>query len=259
MRPKLTPDLEKKVIAIYFANENSPTRTAHRFNEWAVRNIIAVRVNKKNVMDIMKRFEKPAGVRSHAYTMITDENILSGVLSTIYQQPGTSIRKTAEELDMSVTTTHRIVRNVLKLYPYRLILLQKLSEFDKIVRVEACKRLLEVITSDKVIVWSDECTFYTDGHVNRWNCRIWDYERPESFYVESTQSARSVTVWAGMTEEHVFGPYFFQAQSRENPIETSCRSFSYLICKTPLENRRRTSGFNRMELPHMSQRRPSSY
>jgi len=42
-----------------------------------------------------------------------------------------------------------------------------------------------------------------------WNCRIWDYERPDDFYAQATQSAKSVTVFGAMARGYLFGPYFF--------------------------------------------------
>lgn len=215
MKAKLSSDEAKRVVALYYANANSPTVTMRLFNNWALTNNVTTRVSRKNVIDVMKRFNNPTfhlkGIKEHAYKKTTDVTILEGVISNLFQQRGGSIRKCAEDMDLSVGTSHTIARHVLKLYPYRLILVQKLSEFDKIVRVEACRRLLEVIRMDKMIVYSDECTFYTDGHVNRWNCRVWDYSRPDDFFTEATQSALTVTVWAGMTENHLFGPYFFPA------------------------------------------------
>ena len=49
------------------------------------------------------------------------------------------------------------------------------------VRVDSCQRLLDVITDVTLIVFSNEANFRTDGSVNRWNCRLWDYERPDDF------------------------------------------------------------------------------
>jgi hypothetical protein len=213
MRAKLTPVETKRVVAIYFANANSPTKTAKLFNRWAMETHNPTRLNKKNVIDVIKRFNNPEsernGVRAHLYKKTTDEDILLGVMSNLYQQPGASIRKCADEMDLSVGTTHTIARNVLKLHPYRLLLVQELSEFDKIVRFEACHRLLDIITDEKEIIFTDECSFYTDGHVNRWNCVQWDYVRPDDFHAECTQSAKVVTVWGGLSRDHVFGPYFF--------------------------------------------------
>jgi hypothetical protein len=135
--------------------------------------------------------------------------VLSAVLNSIYQQRGKSLRACASENDMSLTTTQRVARHALKLYPYRLILVQALSFYDKIVRVEACYRLLELLTTEIDIVYTDEASFRTDGHVNMWNCRMWDYERPDNFVAEASQSAKQLTVWAGMSRHHIFGPYFF--------------------------------------------------
>jgi hypothetical protein len=233
MKAKLTSDEAKKIVEFYFANGNSPTAAARLFNAWTLSLNIPTRVSKKNVIDVIKRFNNPAflmkGVKEHAYKKTTDETILAGVINSLYQQRGSSIRKCAEEMDLSVGTTHTIARSVLKLYPYRLILVQKLSEFDKIVRVEACRRLLQVLTDDKLVVYSDECTFYTDGHVNRWNCRIWDWVRPEDFCTETSQSAATVTVWAGMTENHLFGPYFF-------PSTVTGDSYRAILCEFFLPN-----------------------
>ena len=199
MKAKLSSDEAKKIVEFYFANGSSPTQTARVFNTWALQYNLPIRVSKKNVIDVMKRFSNPAflmkGVtREHAYKKTTDADILTGVISSVFQQRGGSIRKCAEENDLSVGTTHTIARSVLKLYPYRLILVQQLTEHDKIVRVEACRRLLELDIGGKLVVFSDECTFYTDGHVNRWNCRIWDYVRPDDFCAEESQCALSVTV-----------------------------------------------------------------
>lgn len=201
------------VVELYFANGKSPTQAAVAFNYWAAANLLPTIVTKKNVIDLMKRFAKAdfcgKNVRPHRPNKTTDENNLLDVTSCLFQQRGASIRQCAEQLDLSYGTVHTIARRVLKLYPYRLTLVQKLSDFDKIVRVEACRRLLDIINIDRLIVYSDECNFYTDGHVNTWNCRIWDYVRPPDFFAEVSQGAKSVTVWAGMTQHHLFGPYFF--------------------------------------------------
>lgn len=110
---------------------------------------------------------------------------------------------------MSIGTTQRIARKELKLYPYRLILVQALSDYDRIVRVEACHRLIPLFSPERKVVFSDEATFKIDGCVNRWNCRIWDHQRPDDFIAEQRQGASSITVWGAVTTEHLFGPYFF--------------------------------------------------
>jgi hypothetical protein len=209
---KLTAEEARRIVAFYYANGNSPTRAFRLFNAWAISNNVATRATKKNVIDVVKRFERHAHLQKDTRQRAVkwqDETVLVGVLNSLYRHPGGSLRICASDNDMSYTTTQKIARRALQLYPYRLILVQALSEFDKMVRVEACRRLLDVLTEEKLVIYSDEATFRTDGFVNRWNCRIWDYNRPDDFIVESNQGARSVTVWAGMSQQHLFGPYFF--------------------------------------------------
>jgi hypothetical protein len=209
---KLTSDEVKLVVQLYYSNGKSPTQTYRLFNNRALLNNWTTRVTKKNVIDAIKRFELRVDMKKsnrNKPSKLENEDVLFGVLNSLYQKPGNSLRSCATDNDLSVTTTQRAVRQVLKLYPYRLVLTQTLSFFDKMVRFEACHRLVELLATGIDVVFTDEATFYTDGHVNTWNCRIWDYERPENFVAETTQSSKHVTVWAGLNRNYLFGPYFF--------------------------------------------------
>jgi hypothetical protein len=208
---KLTYQETKKVIELYFSSDCSPTETARRYNLWAAANN-ATLVNRKNVIDVMTRFDRDKPFHKttrQRSSLVRNDDVVFKVLGSLGQQPGRSIRHCAEENQLNVRTTHYIARRVLKLKPYRLTLMQTLTEYDKLVRIDACQRLLNVITDDKLIIYSDEATFRLDGHVNLWNCVVWDYERPCDFYVQQQQGAPHVTVWAALTRNHLFGPYFF--------------------------------------------------
>lgn len=211
---KLTSEEAKKVVEIYYANNKSPTRAFRQFNTWAMNNNCPTRVSKKNVMDLMKRFEQRTVIQQdkrQRRSKSKDEEALMGIISSIYHHPGSSLRTTATENNVSYTTSQRLARHTLQLYPYRLILVQALTDYDMIVRVDACQRLLQLMSEDKLIVFTDEANFRTDGFVNRWNCRIWDYERPDDFVAETSQGAKQTCVWAGMMKDHLYGPYFFPA------------------------------------------------
>ena len=202
------------MVAIYYANWKSPSRTFRQFNTWAADNNSATRVTKKNVIDVIKRFEKRVTLQkdTRQKTSLSDqEEVLLNVVNSLYHHPGSSLRITSFENNISYATAQKIARHTLGLYPYRLILTHALTEYDKMVRVDACQRLLQVITDEKLIVYSDEATFRTDGSVNRWNCRLWDYERPPGFVTEANQSAKQTTVWAGVSKNNLYGPYFFPA------------------------------------------------
>jgi hypothetical protein len=209
---KLTRDESKKVLEFYFASAKSPTQAARSFNVWAAANHLPTRISKKNVHDLVQRFGRDVPwdeIKRKRPSLVNNEEVVFQVLGSLGQQPGKSVRSCAADIQHSVSTTHEIARNVLKLFPYRLAVVQALSEYDKMVRMEACHRLLHVITDDKNVIYTDEATFYTDGHVNKWNFRIWDFERPEDFYAQQCQGAPHVTVWAALSRECLFGPYFF--------------------------------------------------
>lgn len=207
---KLTAAQEKKVIEIYFANNKSPGATSRIFNTWAQHTNFDIRINKKNVIDAIKRFHRaPIKTHQNRQTLSKSEPVILNVVSSLFQLPGKSIRTCATENQLSVGLTHKIARIVLKLHPYRLAVVQSLSDYDKVVRFEACHRLLDVFKDDRVVIYSDEATFREDGHVNKWNYRVWEYERPDDFYVQQQQGARSVTVWAALSKYHLFGPYIF--------------------------------------------------
>lgn len=211
---KLSPEETKQVIKFYYGNGSSPTKAARAFNLWAGNNNVATRVTEKNVRDAIKRFDNHTKLQ-HSVKKRTpaskDENVLLNVVSSLYVNQSSSIRTCSTEIGISVGTTHNIARHVLNLRPYRLALVQKLTEYDKLVRVLACQQLLPIICNNPIVFYSDEACFRTDGHVNRHNCYLWDYSRPEDFVVEADQGASRTMCWAAMSHEKLFGPYFFPA------------------------------------------------
>ena len=96
------------------------------------------------------------------------------------------------------------------MYPYRPILVQELSNSDMIFRCEAARSFLDTLPRNlSHFFFTDEATFSTDGTVNRWNCRIWSVERPETFSYSRSQNVAKITVWAALSSNYLFGPYFF--------------------------------------------------
>jgi len=115
MKAKLSFDETKRLVEFYFSNAKSPSRAMRAFNAWALTNNFPIRLTVKNVVDAMKRFENASflkATRPHRYKKTTDEEILSGVLSSLFQQTDSSIRKCASDMNLSVGTTHAIARHV---------------------------------------------------------------------------------------------------------------------------------------------------
>ena len=123
---KLTNDEAKKVVELYYSNGKSPTRAFRQFNTWAEHNNCVTRITKKNVIDAIRRFESRTMIQKVTKvrpSMMQDEAVLLGVLNSLYQQRGSSLRTCAADNDLSLTMTQKIARRALQLYPYRLILL----------------------------------------------------------------------------------------------------------------------------------------
>lgn len=125
----------------------------------------------------------------------------------------TSTRKVASACDISQTTARRIIRKDIKVKPYKLIRVQALSPADKQKRVRDSNVYLNLLRNIRLpyLFFSDECTFYADGTVNRNNCIAYDFQRPDWHQSERRLGAARVCVWAAMSSDILIGPYFFPA------------------------------------------------
>lgn len=138
------------------------------------------------------------------------------VRDLVKSNPRISLRQLTAQTGVPTTTVWRILRNELRLFPYKLQMGVELSDNDKQNRIsfaQYCRaQLRENPGYLKRIVFSDECHFSLSGHVNSQNCRIWGSERPKQVY-ETLQGAPSVMVWCGITAKEIIGPYFFDNEN----------------------------------------------
>lgn len=94
--------------------------------------------------------------------------------------------------------------------PYRLQLVQKLYLHDKDKRFQFCSALqLKKDDFVKLLIFSDEATFHTNGKVNRHNCRIWETQNPHDI-VEHEQDSPNVNVFCAMSRRKLCQPLFFE-------------------------------------------------
>ena len=57
--------------------------------------------------------------------------------------------------------------------------------------------------------FSDESTFYSNGEVNRHNCRYWSETNPHLFMETHTQRPQKlINVWAGLLRDLIVGSFF---------------------------------------------------
>ncbi|GFU63886.1 uncharacterized protein TNCV_2313921 [Trichonephila clavipes] len=99
-------------------------------------------------------------------------------------QASTSFRLVAEALELPRSTIQKIMRNILRYYPYKLQLVQELLPHDFETRYLFSLQFLARLEIDPEwlwnILWTDEAHFHLDGSVNTHTCRIWESDNPHS-------------------------------------------------------------------------------
>ncbi|GFY19244.1 uncharacterized protein TNCV_4226081 [Trichonephila clavipes] len=101
-------------------------------------------------------------------------------------QASTSVRLVAEALDLPRSTVQKIMRNILRYYPYKLQLVHELLPHDFETRHLFSLQFLARLEVDPEwpwnILWTHEAHFHLDGSVNTHNCRIWESDNPHSTF-----------------------------------------------------------------------------
>jgi transposase len=111
------------------------------------------------------------------------EEAIANVRQVMEEAPRTSVRRLSQQVQLSTSTCHNILKKDIHLYPYRLQAVQQLLEADYPVRVEYCHWFLNTM-NENLLNWSffsDESWFYLDGYVNSQNMRWWSSEKPNFF------------------------------------------------------------------------------
>jgi hypothetical protein len=58
-----------------------------------------------------------------------------------------------------------------------------------------------------VVIFSDECAIYHSSRSR--NAYFWSTENP-NFHEELEHNPPHVTIWTGISDRHIFGPYIFE-------------------------------------------------
>jgi len=148
--------------------------------------------------------------RSGRPASVTPEKVAE-ISEVLEATPMNSVRRVSQEVNVSKSVVHRIMRNVLNYEPYKMHLTQKLYDEDEDLRVEMCERLISILEDEDnygLIFFSDEANFHISGLINKHNCRIWSDKNP---YVTMDVAVNSpkLTVWCAMSSKEIIGPFFF--------------------------------------------------
>lgn len=141
-----------------------------------------------------------------------DENRQLDALLMVQENPHSTLVEVASHVDTSKNTVFRLLHKQ-KFHPYKVHLVQELSDDDFDRRVQFSETMMELSNANpcliRNIVFSDEATFFLNGTVNKQNCRYWAVENPHWMMEANTQYPQKLNVWAGIVGSRIIGPYFF--------------------------------------------------
>lgn len=161
----------------------------------------------------------------------TVQQIDNAIATTSSSSGGTmqqqvSGRSVARILSIPWPTVHKVLRQILRRYPYKIKVLQELKPRDDTLRIDFANFVLSKISEDDTwiqrILWTDEAHFTLSGSVNAHNCRIWGTSNPYA-----KRDSDYVTVWCGMTCDFLVGPFFFETPTPSGPKRCSVTGTSY--------------------------------
>jgi len=168
-----------KIINLFYLNGKSITLTRR-----AARTQLNIVISEDVIRGIVKKFQnygsvvksgkKSPGRPKSART----QQAVKKVQGSVLLDPKLSHRRRALQLDISRTTTQRILKKDLGHKAYRITIVQQLLPPDYKLRVDFCERMLTMVAEDPTILeklmFTDEAKYHTDGTVSK-NCNICYY------------------------------------------------------------------------------------
>lgn len=189
-------------------------------------------ISKMTVSRIVNRFNQHGTVkdrpRSGRPVTVTTEDKQLDVALSITEDPHTSIRKLQQQHNVSYGSMQNILTKKLKFHPFKVRLVHQMNEDDPDRRLEFSEVMMTRINADanllKRIVFSDEATFFLNGSVNRHNMSYWSEENPH-WMIDSraTQYPQKVNVWAGIINDRIVGPFFYEGNLDARKYENMLR------------------------------------
>ena len=132
------------------------------------------------------------------------------------RSPRKSIRGASTQLQISRSTPHKSLLRKLRLYAYKMQLVQALKPEDKLRQKEFAVTMLDRLDSDpqflKRVCFCDESKFHVSGLLNRHNLKIWGSENPHDTRGLEWDFLKP-NVWCGIMHDKIIGPFFFDEKS----------------------------------------------
>lgn len=205
-----TTEERVEIVTLYFKNGEMARETARIFNE----SHPGKNLSHPYVIDLISKFMETGSVANKKHERqhtITNEDMQVAILGHTEVDPTSSTRKLAEISGIPRSSLQRILKQH-KYHPYKIHLVQELNEDDPDRRIQFCEEMSERSLNNPNFLYStcfsDECTFFLNGHVNRHNCRYWSDSNPRIMREQHTQYPEKLNVWAGILGNNIVGPFF---------------------------------------------------
>ena len=173
-------------------------------------------ISQATVSKILHKFEEHGTVKDLSRSgrpHVLDEDQKLDIAVSLQEDPHLSTVSLAQNNPASRRTIGRFLKTE-KYHPYKVYLVQELLEDDYDRRLQFCEEIMRRCDENNGfplnILFSDEATFYLNGVVNRHNYRFWSQENPHWICEAHTQRPQKVNVWAGIINNRILGPYFFE-------------------------------------------------
>lgn len=172
-------------------------------------------ISRRTVGKTIKRFEETGSIKNkpksgRPKTARSEDQRLNTLL-TFTESPHVSTRQVGRDFGISQRSVCRVLKDE-KYHPYKIQLVQELSDDDFDRRAEFCGVMMDICANNPQfnfkICFSDEATFCLNGTVNRQNCRYWSVNNPHWMRDCHTQHPQKVNVWCGIINSHIIGPFF---------------------------------------------------
>ena len=126
-------------------------------------------------------------------------------MDSLENHPTMSVRRRSDEIGMSKSALHRVLKVDMKLHSYKQVKVQFLSEVDREVRIEACRSigLLEKYNNElrrDKLLFSDECAVYAEGHIRSRAKQIFFWSKQNPFFFDQVrQHPPQAMIFAAMS------------------------------------------------------------
>ena len=139
--------------------------------------------NFREYGDVNDRRKSKSGSQK---TVRTAQNI-ERVCQITVRSPQLSSNRLSQILNISQTSVVRILKQDIKMFPYKIQILQTQTDANKAMRVEFSRQMAERIENDpdllENLIFTDEAHVELSGYINKQNWRFWAFENPH-MYIE---------------------------------------------------------------------------